>query len=169
MFENRSRTVAIVLCLAASIAASTLGITAGAQPASPSGNSPQNNAPGRPLRNRFPKRAAAYYRVYWGVDSLSAKAVESGELIRFSYRILDADKAAVLNDKDTEAFLNAPTAGIQLVIPTLEKVGKLRQTSPPLAGKTYWMAFSNPGRTVKRGDRINIVIGQFHADGLIVE
>jgi hypothetical protein len=31
------------------------------------------------------------------------------------------------------------------------------------------MAFSNPRRTVKRGDRVNVVIGQFHADGLLVE
>lgn len=169
MFEKRSRTIAMKLCLATSLAACIPNISAVAQPPVPSGNSPVSSAPGRSRPNRFPKRAAAYYRVYWGVDYLSVKAVESGELIRFSYRILDADKANVLNDKDTEAFLNAPAAGIQLVIPTMEKVGKLRQTSSPQAGKSYWMAFSNPDRTVKRGDRINIVIGQFHADGLIVE
>jgi hypothetical protein len=31
------------------------------------------------------------------------------------------------------------------------------------------MAFSNKGRLVKRGDSVNIVIGQFHADGLVVD
>jgi hypothetical protein len=31
------------------------------------------------------------------------------------------------------------------------------------------MAFSNPRRTVKPGDRVNVVIGRFHADGLVVE
>jgi len=38
-----------------------------------------------------------YCAGFWGVDSLRAKAVESGELIRFSWRVLDPDKAAALN------------------------------------------------------------------------
>jgi hypothetical protein len=31
------------------------------------------------------------------------------------------------------------------------------------------MAFSNSGRRVKKGDRVDVVIGQFRATGLIVE
>jgi hypothetical protein len=95
--------------------------------------------------------------------------VESGELIRFSYHVLDADKAKELNDKKVEPSLISPQAGVRLVIPSLEKVGQLRQVSTPEAGRSYWMAFSNPGRTVKPGDRVNVVIGQFHAEGLVVE
>lgn len=121
------------------------------------------------MPSRFPGRAAAFYGAIWGVDSLSVKAVESGELVRFSYHILDADKAKTLNDKKLEAYLIAPGAGIRLSIPSLEKVGQLRQSSTPEAGKFYWMAFSNPGRRVKRGDHVDVVIGQFHADGLAVE
>lgn len=123
----------------------------------------------RYLPNHFPKRAAMYYGAVWGVDSLSVKAVESGELIRFTYRILDPSKATVFNDKKVDAFLDLPTAHARLVIPTMEKVGQLRQYNTPDAGKFYWMAFSNPRRTVKPGDRVNVVIGQFHADGLLVE
>ena len=74
-----------------------------------------------------------------------------------------------MNDKNTDAFLNAPEHRVQLVIPSLEKVGKLRQTADPESGRSYWMAFSNPRRLVKRGDRVNVVIGHFHADGLVVE
>src|SRR4029077_14655470 len=101
--------------------------------------------------------------------SLSVKAVESGALIRFAYHVLDPQKAKLLNDKNLDAFLNAPEHNIQLVIPSLEKVGKLRQSATPESGRSYWMAFSNPHRTVKRGDRVNVFIGQFHADGLVVE
>ena len=97
------------------------------------------------------------------------KAAESGELIRFSYEVLDPNKAAPLNDKKLEPKLIAPDAHAILVIPSLEKVGQLRQSSTSEAGKSYWMAFSNPRRTVKRGDRVDIVIGQFHAQGLMVE
>jgi hypothetical protein len=67
------------------------------------------------------------------------------------------------------AFLDRPAGGVKPVIPELEKVGKLRQTGTPEAGKAYWMAFSNKGRLVKRGDRVNVVIGSFHADGLVVD
>lgn len=126
-------------------------------------------APSRYLPDRFAGKAGRYYRLVWGVDSLSVKAAESGELIRFSYRILDPQKAKILNDKKFEAFLNSPEHRIQLVIPSLEKVGQLRQSNSPEAGRSYWMAFSNPHRAVKRGDRVNVVIGQFHADGLVVD
>ena len=36
--------------------------------------------------------------------------------------------------------------------------GQLWQSSTPEAGKSYWMAFSNKGRMVKRGERVNVVI-----------
>jgi len=110
-----------------------------------------------------------YYAGFWGIESLTVRATESGELIRFSYRVLNADKAKPLNDKKNEPSLIDPRAGIKLVVPALEKVGQLRQSSTPEAGRDYWMAFSNPTRAVKRGDRVNIVIGTFHAEGLVVE
>jgi hypothetical protein len=125
--------------------------------------------PSRYLPDRFAGSAGRYYRVVWGVDSLSVKTVESGEVIRFAWRVLDADKASILNDKRAEPALNDPKAGVSLVVPTMEQIGQLRQTSTPEMGKSYWMAFSNKGRIVKRGDRVNVVIGQFHADGLVVD
>ncbi len=90
-------------------------------------------------------------------------------MIRFSYRILDTKKAEQLNDKKNEPLLLDPQAGVKLIVPALEKVGKLRQSSPPEAGKVYWMAFSNKGRVVKRGDRVDVVIGKFRAEGLVVD
>jgi hypothetical protein len=119
--------------------------------------------------NRFAGRAGEYYRLIWGVDSLSAKWTESGEVIRFSYRVLDAEKAKALNDKKNEPSLIDPQAGVKLVVPSLEKVGQLRQSAPPEAGKAYWMAFSNKGRRVKRGDHVDVVIGSFQAQGLVVD
>jgi hypothetical protein len=105
----------------------------------------------------------------WGVEALSVRWAESGEVVRFSYRVLDPVKAKILNDKGAEPSLEDPRAGVSLVIPQMEKIGKLRQTAPPEAGRSYWMAFSNKGRLVKRGDRVNVVIGKFRADGLVVD
>ncbi len=119
--------------------------------------------------DHFAGRAGMYYRLVWGIESLSVKWAESGEMIRFSYHVLDADKAKALNDKKDEPSLIDPQAGVSLVVPALEQVGQLRQSATPKAGMSYWMAFSNSGRRVKRGDRVNVVIGQFHANGLVVE
>jgi hypothetical protein len=110
-----------------------------------------------------------YYESMWGVDSLRVKLAESGELVRFNYRVLDPEKAAALNDKKVEPELYDAEAGVKLVVPQMEKVGKLRQSSTPKAGMTYWMAFSNPTRVVKRGHRVDVVIGSFRANNLMVE
>ncbi|HTG18281.1 MAG TPA: hypothetical protein VK747_23770 [Blastocatellia bacterium] len=142
------------------------------QAAAPPSNAPTSATP-RPhshyVPNHSPRKAAEYYSVLWGVDSLMVRAAESGSLIRFSYRVTDPAKAAIFNDKKIEAFLDSPSHGIRLVIPSLEKVGQLRQTNPPEAGKSYWMAFSNPTHALKRGDHVNVVIGRVHAEGLVVE
>lgn len=119
--------------------------------------------------NRFAGKAGRYYKLLWGVDSLNVKLVESGQLVRFTWRVLEPQRASVLNDKKLEPALVDPQAGVSLVVPVMEKVGQLRQTAPPEAGKTYWMAFSNKGRRVRRGDRVSVVIGEFHADGLAVD
>jgi hypothetical protein len=125
--------------------------------------------PSRSLPNRFAGRAGVYYKVVWGVDSLSVKWTESGEMIRFSWRVLDPQLAAVLNDKKIEPALIDPQAGVSLVVPVMEKIGQLRQTQRPEAGRSYWVAFSNKGGYVKRGHRVNVAIGTFRADGLVVD
>jgi len=119
--------------------------------------------------NHLPRRAQLFYNLDWGVDSLNVKSVESGELIRFSYRVVDADKATLLNDGKVEPFLLGDRSRVKLTIPSLEKVGQLRNKNAPEAGRSYWMAFSNKGGYVRKGDRVSVVIGSFRASGLIVQ
>jgi hypothetical protein len=138
------------------------------QPAPPPAPKP-SASPSRYHPDRFAGRAGTYYQMVWGVDSLILKWAESGEVIRFSYRVLDPAKAKALNDKKAEPALIDPKAGVKLVVPSLEKVGQLRQTGTPEAGKSYWMAFSNKGRLVKKGDHVDVVIGKFRAQGLVVD
>jgi hypothetical protein len=139
------------------------------QTAVPAQQPAAHSSPTRYQPNHFSKRAEMYYGDVWGIDSLTVRAAESGELIRFNYRVLNATRAAQLNDKKAQPTLIDPQVGVSLVVPSLEKVGQLRQSSTPEEGKVYWMAFSNPRRTVKRGDRVNVVIGRFHADNLVVQ
>jgi len=137
------------------------------QPPAPAQSAP--SADQRRVMNHRSQHATMYYEGMWGVDSLRVKLAESGELVRFDYRVLDPEKAAALNDKKAEPELYDAEAGVKLVVPQMEKVGKLRQSSTPKAGMTYWMAFSNPTRAVKRGHRVDVVIGPFRANNLVVE
>jgi hypothetical protein len=139
------------------------GTRPGAAPARPTA------APSRYHPDRFAGRAGRYYRLVWGVESLSVKLVESGELVRFAWRVVDPEKARTLHDKKLDPALQDGQAGVSLVVPLMEKVGQLRQATTPEAGKSYWMAFSNKGRRVKRGDHVSVVIGEFRADGLVVD
>jgi hypothetical protein len=172
--DKKSLSLAAILL---AVAASLLTTKIAAQSPQSSGQpAPQTAQPAAPARSasryrpeRFSKRAEEYYSLVWGVDSLSVKTAESGEMVRFSYRILDPAKAQQLNDKKAEPSLIDPQAGVRLVVPTMEKVGQLRQATTPEAGKSYWMAFSNKGRLVKKGDHVNVVIGKFRADGLVVD
>ena len=139
-------------------------------PGSSSGSTPPaigKHSPYRPVE--LSPRAIEHYQTIWGVDSFVVKTVESGQMIRFSYRIINAQKAAALNDKKATPYLIDESANVKLVVPTMEKVGQLRQSGTPETGKSYWMVFSNKGGFVKRGDRVSVQIGKFSVDGLVIE
>lgn len=171
-------------CRAIIILAMLAGLTAGAPPALASGSTQSSAAapatgaksstqhaprPSRYAPDRFAGRAGIYYQLNWGIDELAVKLVESGELVRFTYRVLDPAKAAALNDPHNAATLDDPQAGVSLVVPTMEKIGSLRQSVAPEAGRSYWMTFSNKGRRVARGHRVDVVIGPFKAGNLVVD
>lgn len=165
--DNKKRGMIVIVPLAL-LALGGLSWGASSPPANTSATG-VTHGPGRYQPARFAGRAGEHYRLIYGVDDLSVKWAESGELIRFSYRVLDPEKAKVLNNKRSDPSLIDPKAGVSLVVPSMDQVGQLRQSAAPEAGKSYWIAFSNKGRLVKRGDRVSVVIGVFHADGLVID
>jgi hypothetical protein len=159
--------VGILVSTALAQSAPPAQAAAPAQPSAPAGR-PAPVWQGSQI-NGLSQRAEMYYQAAWGVDELHVKVAESGQIIRFNYRVLDPAKAKILNDKKAEPELDDAQATVKLVVPEMEKVGKLRQQSKPKAGMTYWMAFSNPTLAVKRGHRVDVVIGSFRATNLVVE
>lgn len=119
-----------------------------------------------------PASARYYYQSVWGVDNLIVRVAASGSLVRFSYRVTNPKRAAVLADKHAKPEMYDPRSHRVLQIPVLEQVGALWQAGVEIKmikGKEYWMTFSNKGRPVKPGDRVTVVIGSFRAEGLMVE
>ncbi len=90
-------------------------------------------------------------------------------MVRFTYRVVDANKAEALNNKRWNPYLIDEKTGTKFAVPTLEQVGPLRQTAAPENGRLYWVIFGNPGDLVKPGNRVDVVIGDFRAEGLVVE
>jgi hypothetical protein len=115
------------------------------------------------------QRQGLYYKRNWGVEIIGVKPVSSGFMLAFKYRVLDPEKARLLNDRQTRAFLRDEATGNVLSVPAMEKVGELRTGAAPVADRSYFMIFGNPGRLVKSGSRVSVVAGAMHVDGLIVE
>ena len=114
-------------------------------------------------------RQATLLRRLWGIDNVHVRSTASGALVRFSYRVVDLDKARVLNSKDATPYLVDQQHGLALQIPMMEQVGQLRQVAEPQNGRDYWMAFSNKGRYLKPGNHVTLITGNLRIDGLVVE
>jgi hypothetical protein len=114
-------------------------------------------------------RGATRYAQIWGIDNLKLQPTASGGLIRFSYRVLDPVKAQVLNDKKKDPYLVIGSSGRRVELEEAERLGKMRQTATPESGREYWMIFGNASHSLQPGDKVDVVIGPFHAYGLFVE
>ena len=113
-------------------------------------------------------RNAFYFKRKWGVDIVDVRPLSSGYMLAFRYRVLDPDKAKLLNDRKAKAYLRDEASGAVFAVPAMENIGELRSGTAPEADRIYYMIFGNPGRFVKAGSRVSIVAGDFHADGLVV-
>ena len=105
----------------------------------------------------------------WGVEVLWVRQTAAGYMLEFRYKVLDAEKAKPLFDRQVKPVLIHEETGSRMMVPAPAKVGALRNSNPPKAGKTYWIFFANPGQYVKPGDRVSIQIGDYLQQHLIVQ
>jgi hypothetical protein len=125
--------------------------------------------PSAPQSDTRSIRGEKMYERTWGIRDVHVRETASGSIIRFSYLVVDAAKAKVLNDPKLNPVLSDPASGDKLGVPETENAGKLRQVADPENGREYWMVFLNNNRFVIPGSRVNIAVGTFHAEGLVVE
>ena len=154
-----------VLSVPVAKAAAQQSQAAPAQPAA----SGSKDIPLPPREIPHSQRGEAWMAARFGIDNIHVRSVSSGSSLEFRYRVLDADKAAVLTDRNTTPYMVDEETGIKLAVPVMEKIGALRQTTTPQVGKQYWMIFANYGKLVKPGRRVDVVCGTFHIRGLTVE
>lgn len=114
-------------------------------------------------------RQKTLMRRQWGVEVLYVRQTAAGYMLEFRYKVHDAEKAKALFERQTKPLLTHVRTGAQMIVPTPAKTGALRNSNPPLDGHTYWMFFANPGKFIQPGEQVNIEIGDFQVEGLVVQ
>jgi len=106
----------------------------------------------------------------WGIRVIGIRRTAADYMLDFRFRMLDPEKAAAIMNRKIKPQLIVEKNGSKLQVPVSAKIGPLRQ-SPKFAkvDRNYFMFFANPGRDVKAGDKVTVVIGGFKAEHLIVE
>jgi hypothetical protein len=105
----------------------------------------------------------------WGVKVLRISLSAEGYMLDFRYRVLNPEKAMPLFDRKIKPVLVDDATGATFAVPEPPKVGALRTTRPPTADRNYFIIFANPGRYIKKGNKVTVVIGDFKAENLVVE
>lgn len=121
-----------------------------------------------PEPDRHP-REKTYMKRQWGVEVLYVRQTAAGYMLEFRYKVLDPEKAKPLFERQTKPLLTHVETGSKFVVPTPAKTGALRNSDLPLANHTYWMFFANPAKLVKPGEHVNIEIGDYLAENLVVQ
>ena len=105
----------------------------------------------------------------WGVEVASIRLTAHNHMIDYRYRVLDAQKATDLFNRQIKPHLIHQKTGKVLAVPETAKLGPLRNSNIPKDGKIYWMLFGNAGGLVQSGDQVTVVIGEFRVEDLVVE
>jgi hypothetical protein len=95
------------------------------------------------------------------VERLSVTA--AGYMLDLRYRVTDVAKAAPLLDQKVRPHIVTGSQA-RLEVPQTPTVGTLKQsTKNPKAGQIYFAMVANPGKMVKSGDEVTVVMGDFKA------
>ncbi len=113
--------------------------------------------------------SAASLEETWGIKDLSIRLASNGYMLDFRYRVTDPEKARPLFNGKIKPYLEDGVSGARFYVPNPPKVGSLRNTRPPQADRIYFIIFGNPGKYIKPGGRVTVVVGDFRAGNLVVQ
>lgn len=109
----------------------------------------------------------------WGIRIVGLRSTMAGMMVDFRYTVVDPNKAAPLLDINNKAIMVVEKNNAKLGVPNSVKIGALRQTTHAKKvkpGRDYFILFGNPGnKWVKVGDKVTVVIGDFKAEGLVLQ
>jgi hypothetical protein len=106
----------------------------------------------------------------YGVRILGLRLSAEGYILDLRFKVLEPEKARPLFDHRIKPYLVDKKTGARFLVPDSPKIGSLRQMpEKPESGRNYFILFANPGKFLKRGDKVTLVIGDFREDNIIIE
>ncbi len=105
-----------------------------------------------------------------GIEVKGLRLSASGYMLDFRFQVTDPEKAAGLFGKGITNYVLDPETGARLIVPRPPKVGSLQQNSGiPIKNKTYFVMFANPGRFIKPGKKVVVVMGTTEIKDIMVQ
>jgi hypothetical protein len=107
----------------------------------------------------------------YGIHVEGLRLSAAGSMLDFRYRVVDPDKAMPVLDGKVQPYLFDGLRGAKLGVPESPVMGRMRQTSRNRLIKTdhtYFIMFGNPGKAVKSGDKVTLLMGQLKITDLTV-
>jgi hypothetical protein len=105
----------------------------------------------------------------WGVKVEVIRTTAEGYMLDFRYRVTNPEKSMRLMDPHIIPFLIDQKTGNKISVQS-GRLGPMRQTAAkPKENRVYTVIFSNPNKSVKKGDKVTVVMGDFRAENLAVQ
>lgn len=105
-----------------------------------------------------------------GIKPVAIRLTAGGNMVDFRYSVFEPSKSLPMFDRKIRTYLVNEATGDKFAVPTNSKIGPLRSSSrEPVAGKEYFIFFVNPGRPLKRGDKVAVVVGDMKIENLTLE
>jgi hypothetical protein len=115
-------------------------------------------------------KAAESIKEKWGVGEFIVRHTSAGYMLDVRYRVFDKEKAKPLFDRKVRPFVIEEASAVKYGVPASPKVGFLRQAPQHIKeNKQYFLMIANPGKRIKTGDKLTLVIGDFRIEHLTVE
>ncbi len=108
----------------------------------------------------------------YGIHVEGLRLSAAGSMLDFRYRVLDPHKAAPLLDGRVKPYLFDEAHAAKLGVPDTPVLGRIRQTSRNnkiATDRNYFIMFGNPGRAVRSGDKVTLLLGELKITDLTVQ
>lgn len=106
----------------------------------------------------------------WGISVEGIRLTAAGHMLDFRYRVLDPGKAGRLIHPKMGLLVIEEKSGAELPVPTMAKVGALKQTRSHLhPERTYSVLFANLNGKVKADAVVTVMLGDLRIEHLVVE
>lgn len=129
-----------------------------------------NNSNNTENSSKVKQQSATSVEEQWGVDEFSVRLSSAGYMLDVRYRVTDTIKAMPLFSRKLRPFIINEASGDKYGVPASPKIGYLRQAPSVLKeNKVYFLFIANPGKRLKKGDKLTLVIGDFRVEHLTIE